>query len=323
LSNYFGGGASDAGISMVRPGSPTVQYRYDLKNGGGCSLDVYPATCSDSGYAKEIPVEKSALEIFDLGYVSADFLAQLDEGGSYYVCRLHSQADVYDLDGQKLNLEKIYRWMRLYRIPVYKKKVLVGQKHLPTRLVIALVDEQTYQKRLRNAQKDAGKRGWKISDNHKVRMRLNLMITNTENEDIPDEKVYLIYKLRWQVELLFKSWKSSGWNLEKIKKEVKYERYMCVMYAKLLMIILSERIYTVIAAQRYRADKKIMSRGKCMKTLCRQINLLRQIINAGAHKIYQILDKISHIFARGHILCQRKNRINYQDLFELFIVKSE
>jgi hypothetical protein len=311
----FGGGASDAGIS--------IQYRYDLKNGGGCSLDVYPATSSDSGYTKEISVEENALEIFDLGYVSADFLDRLDEGGGYYVCRLHSQADVYDLDGQKLNLEKIYRRMRLYRIPVYAKNVLVGQKNLPTRLVIALVDEQTYQKRLKNAQKDSGKKGWKISDQHKVRMRLNLMITNTDSEDIPDEKVYLIYKFRWQVELIFKSWKSSGWNLDKIKKEVKYERYMCVMYAKLLMIILSERIYTVIATQRYHADKKIMSRGKCMKTLCGQINLLRQLINAGAHKIYEILDKISSIYAKGHILCQRKNRINYQDLVELFIAKSE
>ena len=41
-------------------------------------------------------------------------------------------------------MEKTYRWMRLYRIPVYQKRVLVGQKLLPTRLVITLVDEQIY-----------------------------------------------------------------------------------------------------------------------------------------------------------------------------------
>jgi len=310
----FGGGASDAGIS--------IQYRYDLKNGVASSLDVYPATSSDSGYAKEIPVEKNALEIFDLGYVSVDFLSRLDEGGSYYVCRLHSQSDVYDLDGQKFDLEKIYRWMRLYRIPVYQKKVLVGQKLLPTRLVIHLVDEQTYQKRLKNARKDAGKRGWQISDQHKLRMRMNLMITNTDSEDIPAENVYMLYKFRWQIELIFMTWKSAGWNLEKIK-EVKYERYMCVMYAKLLMIIISERIYAVIAAQRYSMDKKILSREKCVKTMCRQINLLRQLINTEAHTICEILNKISNIFARGHILCKRKNRENYSNLVELFIYKSK
>jgi hypothetical protein len=291
-----------------------------LKNGVGSSLDVYPATSSDSGYTKEILVEANALEIFDLGYVSADFLCRLHQGGSYYVCRLHSQADVYDLDEQKLDLEKIYRWMRLYRIPIYRKMVLVGQKQVSSRLVITLVDEQTYQKRIKNARKDAGKRGWQISDNHKVRMRMNLMITNTDSENVPDEKVYMLYKFRWQIELIFKTWKSAGWNLEKIK-EVKYERYMCVMYAKLLMIILSERIFTVIAAQRYSVDKKILSREKCVKTMCSQINLLRQIINAGAHKIHEILEKISEIFVRGHILCKRKNRENYSDLVELFKCK--
>ena len=101
----FGGGASEAGIS--------IQYRYDLKNQLGSSLDVYPATSSDSGYTKEIPVEKNALEIFDLGYVSADFLSRLDEGGSYYVCRLHSQADVYDLYYPRLQYEKLYYLCRL------------------------------------------------------------------------------------------------------------------------------------------------------------------------------------------------------------------
>jgi len=64
---------------------------------------------------------------------------------------------------------------------------------------------------------------------------------------------------------------------------------MCVMYAKLLMIILSERIYTV----------------------------------TDAYKICEILDKISEIFGRGHILCQRKNRENFSNLVELFIYKSK
>jgi hypothetical protein len=310
----FGGGASDAGIS--------IQYRYDLKNGVSSSLDVYPATSSDSVYTKEITVEANSLEIFDLGYVSADFLSRLDQGGSYYVCRLHSQADVYDLGGEKLNLEKIYRWMRLYRIAVCKKMVLVGAKRLPSRLVVALVDEQTYQKRLKNARKDARKRGWQISDQHKIRMRMNLMLTNTDSEKLPDEKVYLLYKFRWQIELIFKTWKSAGWNLEKIK-DVKYERYMCVMYAKLLMIILSERIYTVIAARKYSVEKKILSREKCVKTLCRQINLLRQLINASVDEIHKILDKISKLFARGHILCLRKKRVNYSELVELFSFKSK
>ena len=310
----FGGGASSAGIS--------IQYRYDLKNNAGSSLEVYPATYSDTWFTEEAPVDKNSLEIFDLGYVNADFLKRLDEGASAYVCRLHAQADLYNLQGEKYDLEKTYRWMRLYHIPVHSVMVLVGQKRLPSRLVITLVDEQTYQNRLKKLQKEAAKKGWTLSKQYKLRIRMNLMLTNTNSEVIPDEKVYMLYKFRWQIELIFKSWKSSGWHLENIK-EVKYERYMCILYAKLLMIILSDRIYAVIAQERYQREGKILSKGKCTKTLCEQIQWIRKLINASTDTIYLILDKFARLFARGHDLARRKNRINYQDLFNIFIDKSE
>jgi len=310
----FGGSASPAGIS--------IQYRYDLKNGVGCSMDVYPAIYSDARYTEEVSIDENCLEVFDLGYVSHDFLKRLQDGKSHYVCRLHSQANVYDLDENEINLKKIYRWMRLYRIPVYRKDVLVGEKRLPSQLVINLVDEQTYQKRLAKAKKESHKKGWQASDEFKVRMRMNLMLTNTDPEEIPASQVYLLYKFRWQIELFFKSWKSAGWNIDKIKK-VKYERYMCVLYAKLLLIILSDQIHRSIARERYREDKKLLSAEKCVKTLRLQINLLRKLINASAHKIYEILDKISKVFSRGHVVSQRKKRVNYPELFDLFICKTE
>ena len=312
----FGGGASEAGIS--------IQYRYDLKNSVGCSLDVYPATCSDSKYTEEISVRENSLEIFDLGYVSAPFLKRLDEGKSHYVCRLHSQAGVYDLSGNELNLEEKYHWMLKNRIPVYEQKVLVGQgeKRFATRLIISLVDEQTYQKRLSKIEKDSHKKGYKVSDDYKVRLRLNLMLTNSDPQEIPASKVYLLYKFRWQVELFFKSWKSSGWHLNKIK-DVKYERYMCLLYAKLLMIILSDQMYGIFAQKRYRQDKKILSRFKCVKTLCQHIDLLRGLIDASVYRIKEILDKIAILFSRGHILCPRKDRMNYSELIDLFICKTK
>jgi hypothetical protein len=309
----FGGDASEAGIS--------IQYRYDLKNRVGCSLDVYPATFSDSKYTQEISLEENSLEIFDLGYVSADFLMRFNkELRQHYVCRLHSQSCLYDISGNELNLKKIYRWMRLYRIPFYEVNVLVGEKRFPSRLVINLVDEQTYQKRLSKIKKEGKKKGWQVSDQYKLRLRMNLMLTNSAPEEIPASKVYLLYKFRWQVELFFKNWKSSGWNLDKIK-DVKYERYMCLLYAKLLMIILSDQIYGFFAHKQYQRDKKLLSPTKCVKTLCQQIDLLRKLINAGVNTIKEALEKIGELFSRGHILCKRKGRTNYFDLFHIFVCK--
>ena len=310
----FGGNASQAGIS--------IQYRYDLKNRTGCSLDVYPATFSDSDYTKKISVDENSLEIFDLGYVSADFLIRLQKGKSHYVCRLHGRTTAYNTDGTPVGFKETYLWMQKNKISVYEKNVLVGEKRFPSRMVLYLVNEQTYQKRLRKLTKESKEKGLNVRDETKMRLRFNIMLTNTDTEVIPTEKVYLLYKFRWQIELIFKSWKSSGWNIDKIK-DFKYERYMCVLYAKLLMIVLSDRIYSLIAKERYREDKKILSPCKCVKTLRGQIDLARKLINATAETIHQILDKINGLFLRGHVLCPRKNRANYQELFDLFICKTE
>ena len=98
---------------------------------------------------------------------------------------------------------------------------------------------------------------------------------------------------------------------------------MCVLYAKLMMIVLSDRIYSLMAKQRYGQDKKLLSPCKCVKTLRQQIDLIRKLIDATAEKTLQILDKISRLFSRGHVLCRRKKRTNYQELFDLFICKTE
>jgi hypothetical protein len=310
----FGGSASSAGIS--------IQYRYDLKNRTGCSLDVYPATFSDADYTKQIAVDENSLEIFDLGYVSADFLMRLQAGKSHYLCRLHTRATAYHTDGTVFDFKKTYRWMQKNKISLYQTNVLVGEKRFPSRMILSIVEEATYQKRIRKLTKESKEKGLNVRDQSKIRLHFNIMLTNTDPEDIPAEKVYLLYKFRWQIELLFKSWKSSGWHLDRIK-EVKYERYMCILYAKLLMIVFSDRIYGFFARKRYRLDQTILSPCKCVKTLCKQIHLLRKLIDADAGAISQILDKIGALFARGYVLCKRKKRMNYQELFELFICKTK
>ena len=254
-----------------------------------------------------------------MGYVSSEYLSRFEKGNSHYVCRLYPKSKVYDLDGNEIDLEKIYRFMRLYRIPVYEKNIQIGEKRIKSRLILSLVDEQTYQKRLAKLKKDSRERGWSVSEQCKIRLRMNLMITNASTEEIPASKVYMLYKFRWQIELMFKEWKSSGWNIDKIK-HVKYERYMCLLYAKLLMIILSDRIYGIFASANYRECRKILSKCKCVKTLCKT-GMICQMLDSSADKIHEILEIINRLFSRGHFLNKRKNRVSYADLIELFICK--
>ncbi len=65
----------------------------------------------------------------------------------------------------------------------------------------------------------------------------NLFITSASEELLDIENAWKAYTLRWQIELVFKIWKSL-WKIDKVKK-VKKERLECYIYSKLFIIVLS------------------------------------------------------------------------------------
>ncbi len=62
-------------------------------------------------------------------------------------------------------------------------------------------------------------------------------------EILPYKKVRKTYYLRWQIELVFKTWKSF-FEINKIKK-VKKDRMECQLLAKLIWILLNWRLFQI------------------------------------------------------------------------------
>lgn len=85
----------------------------------------------------------------------------------------------------------------------------IGQKQkLPTRVIIhRLTDDQT-PIRLKKQAIQEKKKGIVMKEKSKRLMGMNVYITNTSPEDVPTNDVHALYSLRWQIEILFKTWKS-------------------------------------------------------------------------------------------------------------------
>ena len=47
-----------------------------------------------------------------------------------------------------------------------------------------------------------------MKEKSKRLMGMNVYITNTSLEGVPTNYVHSLYSLRWQIEILFKTWKS-------------------------------------------------------------------------------------------------------------------
>ena len=69
---------------------------------------------------------------------------------------------------------------------------------------------------------------------------INEYMTNTPTDIVPMGQVHDWYFLRWQIEILFKTWKSS-FQIYHCKK-IKPERLECHLYGQLIVILLSSSI---------------------------------------------------------------------------------
>jgi len=116
--------------------------------------------------------------------------------------------------------------------------------------------------KLRKANRAAKREGRKLGQSTISRIGLNVFVTNLDEDELPKEQVWYVYRLRWQIELIFKVWKSVA-SVNKVKK-AKRERIESHLFGKLLWVFLGWGIYWKIVGQI--ENKKIaVSFNKMMK----------------------------------------------------------
>lgn len=75
-----------------------------------------------------------------------------------------------------------------------------------------------------------------MKDKSKRLIDMNVYITNTSLEEVPTNFVYALYSLRWQIEVLFKMWKSF-FEIDEYKNN-KREHLEYHLYGQLVGILL-------------------------------------------------------------------------------------
>ena len=110
-----------------------------------------------------------------------------------------------------------------------------------TRLMIYKLTEPEHTKRLERHKKEKRRMP-------KYASGINLFITNIQEADMKAHEIYQLYSLRWQIEILFKTWKSI-FGIHAVKR-IKLERFQCHLYGQLIALCL-------IASMTYKMRKLI------------------------------------------------------------------
>lgn len=223
-----------------------IQYEYELLSKSWGRLELTKATRNDQAESKETvgEIKAGGLYIRDLGYITTTYLNAVEEKGAFYLKRL-SKIGVHQKKNGKykpLNWQALDKKIKKGGLRFLELEVYLGEEKIKTRLILTPVPEEIANERVRKA-KQGGKRkskGYQISKEYKIKARYNIYITNVAEEILSTDQVIEGYKLRWQIELNFKAWKSNL-NIHKIKK-MKKERMECQLLAKFIWILLNTKI---------------------------------------------------------------------------------
>lgn len=304
--SYPGSGGSGS------PAAVRIQFEYDLLKGQINDLSVNAFNDQDtinSIQTLELTQENDLI-IRDLAYMNLSVLKGIIERPAYFLCRLQYNVIVYEKKDnryEKLDFVKLRNFMKKNNLDVIEKDVYLGyNERVNVRLIIHLLADDVVAERLRKANKNNKKKGRnQLSKEYKARAALNLFITNATEDQIPIKKVYSFYRLRWQIELMFKIWKSLC-HIDKVKK-VKRERLECYIYAKLICIVLTWQMIWAVAKFIFVKHKKSLSYYKAFKTMLRvKFIELREILFCDIGDINQFMVNFYNMSKTKHLLEKKR-----------------
>jgi len=306
------GGKSDNCESLI-----SVQYEYDILSGETIDLRLTDGVKNDQSDSRDFTddIRKDDLFIRDLGYCTLPYLEKIAGEGAFFLNRLPAKTVVYAaVEGcEPMDFSKLYGTMRKRKLSHMELDVLVGKKaKLPCRLVIMPVNDSTYEKRIRKATEKAKTYRYKVSQEYRAKSRLNFFITNVDRKDLDTEKVREVYTLRWQLELLFKVWKSQA-KIDQIK-EMKIERFECQLYRKLIRLLLNWRIFKWMGNEIYKRERMLCSVWKFYKYASRIAQRLRMALKDPV-QMEEILIRVLKIAHKEFKLEKKKDKLSQNHTF--------
>lgn len=213
-----------------------IQARWEFTTGRLDWLALTPGKASDRAAAVDAPpLPRGALRLTDLGYFSLTLLAALIPQGVFVLCRFPAQPLVFVADRAGMAVGDLLAQERADRVDC--AVTLGARDRVPCRLLAVRVDAATAERRRRQWRKEAQREGHTVRASRLAMAEWDVWLTTVPAERLTLSEARVLIGLRWQIELVFKRWKS-GAGLDR-SRSAQPERMLCEVYAKLLAILIA------------------------------------------------------------------------------------
>jgi len=292
-----GGSGSTAGAK--------IQLVWDYKSQTFDHFALLPWNVPDNTYVETVVelAQPHSLFLFDLGYFKLAAFAKIAAAQAYFLSRLNHQTALREVVGGRTQPLNLPQGLGRDARAVLEKEVLLGtHDRVTARLIAVRMPEAIVNERRRQARAFAKRRGYTPSQQHLTLMAWNLFITNVPATVWPPTTVGIVYSLRWQVELVFKTWKS-GLHLATVTTTTKHST-LCYLYGRMLLILLTFALCPTLRATVWQKQQ-------------REVSLLKLVRHCQAssdqwlHVLFQTTAQLAQFLIRA---CRAAERLVTKDL---------
>jgi hypothetical protein len=295
-----------------------IQLVFDFLHGNLKQVEIETGRDSDQGYREYLKVvEGGSLTIVDLGYFCLDAFRAMADQSAYFLSRYFYPTGLLDEFGQRIDLASLLRKQTGERNEVQVKLGCRSQHQLPCRLIILRNPKPVTEQRRRRSKDHAQKRGTRLSQTYLFMLGWTLFVTNAPETMIRLQHVYDFYRIRWQIELIFKLWKSYcglnqilGWRKERVLTE---------LYAKMIAIVIVHFLLAPLRVPDEVWAEREVSNVRFKQVLARFARAFKQSLS-DASALAKILDNFILHVQRFSLKQKRRQQPNaYSQLAHLIL----
>ena len=309
-----GGAASAANAKVL--------LRYEYLRGQFDPLGLVPGKRSDQGLAADLTawVRPNALMIADKAFVKLGLLQQIDQGQGYFLMpwprslSLGQDAPEGGRTALDLASELRHRDQALVEFP----RVILGQGDpaLAVRLIAFRLSPESaarHRAALREAQRKQGRTptqealelaGWLI------------LLTNVPAAKLPARALSYLYRVRWQIELVFKQCKSVL-RLDVTEAKHKTPRVLCEIWARLIAALAIFACHAHVQSACWAQCQREISFAQVAGQIQQSGMLLAQALIEGGQRLREQLHSLWRRLLRGTIKGrQRTRKTTWENLVE-------
>jgi hypothetical protein len=187
-----------------------LQVRWDLRSGAVDALAIEAGRdCDSKTSLQETALTPGSLRITDLGYFDTEVFQRLGQQGAFWLSRLLFGTSVFDPQGQRLRL---LDWLAGQPGPFVDRPILMGaERKVACRVVAWRVPEEVANRRRQELIAETRRKDGRVPSRERLAWcDWTILVTNVPEDLLSATEVAILYRARWQIELLFKRWKSLG-----------------------------------------------------------------------------------------------------------------